>query len=109
MNSLILERYHGDSLVLPVSVKDDDGNPINLTDATIRFTIDSPTPITDQSPGYSISRVDLYGVFTIAISADKMATLAPGSYRFDVELTYASGVRETLFVGILAILEDVTQ
>jgi hypothetical protein len=99
-----IERYHGNSLVLPVALTDSGGVAISLVDAIIRFRLGE---ITELSDGYSIARNDPAGNFTIIISATLMATLTNPIYYFATEITYASGIRETLFVGKLTIKENV--
>ena len=56
-----IERYHGNSLVLPVALTDSNRrNPISLVGATIKFRIGD---ITEASEGYSIARSDSAGTF----------------------------------------------
>ena len=98
-----IERYHGNSLVLPVALTDSGGVAISLVDAIIRFRLGE---ITELSDGYSIARNDPAGNFTIIISATLMATLLNPVYYFAAEITYASGIRETLFVAKLTIKDN---
>lgn len=97
-------RYHGNTLVLPVALTDSSGEPISLVGATIKFRIGD---ITEASEGYSIARSDSAGAFTITISASLMATLKESVYYFGCEVTYASGIRQTLFVGKLTLKDNV--
>jgi hypothetical protein len=99
-----IERYHGNSLVLPVALTDSNGAPISLVDAMIKFRIGN---ITEASEGYSIARSDSAGTFTITITASRMATLQDPVYYFGCEVTYASGIRQTLFVGKLTLKDNV--
>lgn len=99
-----IERYHGNSLVLPVALTDSAGVAISLVGATIRFKLGE---ITELSDGYSITRDDPVGNFTIIISATLMATLLNPIYYFAAEITYASGIRETLFVCKLTLKDNV--
>ncbi|MDD4653296.1 MAG: hypothetical protein PHQ34_13835 [Methanothrix sp.] len=99
-----IERYYGNSLVLPVALTDSNGDPISLVCATIKFRIGD---ITEASEGYSIARNDVAGAFTITISASLMATLQDPVYYFGCDVTYASGIRQTLFVGKLTLKDNV--
>jgi len=107
-----IERYHGNSLVLPVGLTTPQVSelgaityvPLSIVGAAIRFKLGE---ITELSDGYSITRNDLAGNFTIIISATLMATLVNTVYYFAVEITYASGIRETLFVGKLTLKDNV--
>jgi hypothetical protein len=107
-----IERYHGNSLVLPVALTtplvSESGAityvPLSIAGAAIRFKLGE---ITELSDGYSITRDDPAGNFTIIISATLMATLVNTVYYFAAEITYASGIRETLFVGKLTLKDNV--
>lgn len=99
-----IERYRGDSLVLPVALTDSNGDTISLVGATIRFALGG---ITEASEGYSIARNDAAGSFAITISASLMAALSDPAYYFGCEVTYASGIRQTLFVGKLTLKDNV--
>ena len=75
-----IERYHGNSLVLPVALTTPQVSesgaityvPLSIAGAAIRFKLGE---ITELSDGYSITRNDSAGNFTIIISATLMATL----------------------------------
>ena len=99
-----IERYHGNSLVLPVALTDSQGVAISLVGALIQFKLGE---ITELSSGYTITRNDLAGTFVITVSATLMATLANPIYYFACEVTYQSGIKETLFVGKLTIKDNV--
>lgn len=107
-----IERYHGNSLVLPVALTTPQVSesgaiiyvPLSIAGAAIRFKLGD---ITELSDGYSITRDDPAGNFTIIVSATLMATLVNTVYYFAAEITYASGIRETLFVGKLTIKDNV--
>jgi len=98
-------RYRGDTFRFDVAVQEDDGAARDLTDATIRFSLGS---YTEDTEGVLIERNDLDGKFTVTISYELMENLTEETYQFDVELTYANGFRETLFVAILILSDDVT-
>lgn len=104
MPDFTISRYHGDTLVLPVAVTDSAGDPISLVGATIKFKMGT---ITHSTIGYSIARSDAAGTFAITLSAAIMEALTDTNYAFAVEVVYASGIKETLFVGRLDIVEDV--
>ena len=104
MPDFLLTRYHGDNLILPVGLTDSEGLPIDLSGAAIKFKLGT---ITDTSEGYSISRDDAAGNFTITLSATLMETLTEENYNFGLEVTYPSGIKETLFVGKLILVEDI--
>jgi len=104
MPDFTISRYHGDTLVLPVALTDSSDVAVSLVDAIINFKMGS---LTQSSSGYSISRSDAAGTFIITISAAAMEALTEDKYTLEVEVTYSSGIKETLFVGRLVLKEDV--
>ena len=100
---LEIERYHGNTLVIPVGLTTDEHEAVSLEGAQIRFKLGE---ISDLSTGYLITRDDSAGNFCIIITAPLMATLTNPIYYFATEITYASGFRETLFVGKLTLKDN---
>lgn len=72
-----LIRYRGDTFVLPVSLTDSQGSPIDLTGAAIKFKLGA---ITETSEGYQVYRNDTAGEFCITISPSLMASLVDPEY-----------------------------
>jgi hypothetical protein len=97
-------RFHGNSFVLPVALTTSQGVVIPLTGALIQFQLGG---ITELSDGYTITRNDLAGTFVIIVSATRMATLLNPIYYFACDVTYQSGIKETLFVGKLTLKDNV--
>ncbi|MHB8123501.1 MAG: hypothetical protein ACYDG4_15260 [Desulfuromonadaceae bacterium] len=106
MPNFSIARYHGNTLILPVALTDsqDPPHPLVITGATINFQLGT---ITQSSDGYSIVRDDEAGTFIITISAALMETLILDKYNFAAQIIYASGVKETLFVGHLVLMDGV--
>jgi len=100
---LEIERYHGNTLVIPVGLTNPEHEAVSLEGALIRFKLGE---ISDLSTGYLITRDDSAGNFCIIITAPLMATLTNPIYYFATEITYASGFRETLFVGKLTLKDN---
>lgn len=102
--------YHGDTFVLPIAIKDEDGVVIDLTDAEIRFTLRALVDVTELTIGVDIDREDNEGSFTITVSDDVMeeSTTGGSAYLLDVEVTWSTGVKETLFVAELPVEKDIT-
>jgi hypothetical protein len=97
-------RHHGNSFVLPVALTTSQGVVIPLTGALIQFQLGG---ITELSDGCTIARNDLAGTFVIIVSATRMATLLNPIYYFACDVTYQSGIKETLFVGKLTLKDNV--
>jgi hypothetical protein len=113
MAKVLFKKFHGDTFVLPVTLTAS-GRPFNLTGTEIRFTMitdDEENPITETSEGYEITRDDENGYFEIVVDATVMELnfTAGSSYKFDVELTYSNGQKETLFVGTYKPKADITE
>jgi hypothetical protein len=102
--------YHGDTFVLPIAIENEDGEPIVLTDADIKFTLHARDDVTETTDGVDISREDGNGSFTITVSNDVMeeSTEGDSAYMLDVEVTWSTGVKETLFVAELPVCKDIT-
>jgi hypothetical protein len=107
MDEIEIEIYRGDSLELLVTaVNEDDGLPVDLTGATFRLTIGST--ITEATSGVTITGHDALGTVDVFATYTAMDTLEVGEYNIALEATWsATGKRDTLFMGILVLAEDV--
>jgi hypothetical protein len=111
-----ITRYHGDTLQLPVEINDSNGANVNLTGCTIKFGLGNEllylcSPDDGHTTaGVTISRTDASGIFTITATAAVMAaaTQQGCTYNMDMQITYADGRVETLFIGSLEIVEEIT-
>lgn len=106
MNTVKLEQYCGDTFRFAVSLKDSDGDPVDLKDAEVRFTLALPTPVTHDTEGVDIDVEE--GVIDIAVDYQLMQ-VSPGDYSFDVEVTWEDEVRRTVVLGVLTLRDDVTK
>lgn len=122
-----ITRRHGDTWDPSFTVTDDatPPEPLPLTGATVVFTLETdedteedfyfsdPAGATPNTAGISIVRVDAAGEFTLTLTAALMATLegsdsqdpAARQYYWDVTVTFASGKKLTLVVGIITLEE----
>jgi hypothetical protein len=105
MTIIKMSRYRGDTIRLPVTIKTPAGVAVNLTGATIRFTL---ATITQATAGVVVSRTDADGAFTILIPYSVAGGLTAGQYFLDVEVTYADSTRDTLFMIELTLDGDKT-
>jgi hypothetical protein len=103
-----MTKFRGDTFILPVVITDSNNIPINLTGVTIKFTLAANPAITEATAGVIITRDDVNGKFTITVPASVMNALAAKKYLMDVEVTYADGRKDTLFLLELTLLGDVT-
>ena len=107
---MAVKLYRGDTWTRGWELRDAAGNPIDLTGASARLHV------RDASGSVVISASTTDGRLTLTpasgliyLQVPYAATgLTPGSYRFDLEVTYANGVRRTYEQNTLIVLEDVT-
>lgn len=103
--------YRGDTWERTWSIKDADDNPVDLTGATARLYLRASGGelIRDySSPSDAITITELEGRVYLAAPYADTESLAPGKYKFDLEVTKASGVRRTYEANTLEILSDIT-
>lgn len=114
--------YRGDSLILDLEIKQGDV-PVDLTDATIWMTakkklsdpdgsavfqIETPADILiDANPLLGKARVVVPAASTTALKYSQDC----GTIRlhYDIQVKTVTGIIQTVAVGILSVLEDVTE
>jgi DNA-binding IclR family transcriptional regulator len=105
-----VKLYRGDTWTRAWLLTDEAGAAIDLTGATARLQV------RDQAGNVVVSASTTDGRITITPAAGRIdmtvpysATgLAPGSYRFDLEVTHASSLRRTYEQDTLVVLEDMS-
>lgn len=109
--SSALKFYRGDTWAMAWKLQDANGDPINLTGATARLQVRSFDDVLMVEASTANGRLTITPVDgKINMSIPFTATqIAPGTYRFDLEVTHASGVRRTYRSGHLIVLEDVSR
>jgi hypothetical protein len=109
-NTLDLVQYQGDSFTLDIEELDSANVPVTFVGATFRLQIGgtpaAPT-ITESTSGVSITNGGALGTAAIVVSYTAMSALATGDHDMALEVTYATGIRRTLFTGVLTLIEDV--
>jgi hypothetical protein len=106
-----VKLYRGDTWTRAWEIKDAAGNPIDLTGASARLQV------RDATGAVVISASTIDGRLTLTPASGRIdmlvpysaTVIAPGSYRFDIEVTHASGIRRTYEQDTLIVLEDVTR
>ena len=85
-------------------VEEDEITPVSLVGATVRFCIG--TTIIETTNGVDITPdpLDATGYIDVVVSNTLMAALTESEYPVELEVTYASGVVQTVFSGILTLL-----
>jgi hypothetical protein len=110
----IQDFYRGDTQRYKLTLKDvSTGTPIDLTGATIWFTMKSA--ITDDDTNAVIQKqvtnhIDaINGVTEIVISSAETQDLKLGSYYYDFQYVASNGDVKTILTGKVKVLGDVTR
>lgn len=111
-----LNITRGDTVSFTLVFEDDNGDPLDLTDARVYFTAKKKLSDTDDEAVLKKDIVDIDepedGEVTVQLSAEE-TDLAPGKYLFDVEVVITDGYGteevSSSGVGILMIYDDVTK
>jgi hypothetical protein len=111
----ISDYIRGDTRVINITCVESDGTtPINLTGATVYFTLNSSkTPTSDASASLQktvTSHSDPNnGITSITINPADTQALTPGVYYYDVQLVDASGHVTSLKQDTFKINADITR
>lgn len=100
--------YRGDSWTRSWTFSDATGVPLDLNGASARLHV------RDAAGAAVITASLLDGRLSANVAAGRIdmlvpfaaTNLAPGSYRFDLEVTFATGIRRTYEQDTLVILEE---
>jgi hypothetical protein len=108
---MAVKLYRGDTWTRAWELKDAAGNPIDLTGASARLQVRDATGAVVISASTTDGRLTLTPASgRIDMLVPYAATgIAPGSYRLDLEVTHANGLRRTYEQDTLIVLEDMTR
>lgn len=111
-----IELYRGDNRTFEVTVKDDDGNAVNITGASIKFSVKeriSDSGYKFQKSSAQASEITITdaanGVYEVYLVPDDTQTLDIGSYEYDSQLTTSTGKVYTVVRGEFTILAEITR
>lgn len=95
--------YQGDTKILEVTVKDEAGDVVNITDTTIRWQLSKSArtvpPLLSKETGDGITIVDgAAGRFDVALDPEDTVDLSARSYYHEAEIDDA-GVISTVLTG----------
>ena len=106
-----MEIIRGDDADFELTFKDIDGNPIDLTGATVFFTVKRHKTDSDTSAvlkkEITTFTLPLTGVALLELT-DTETDLTPGSYYFDVQLKDTIGKITSSYSGRLLVFQDIT-
>ena len=103
--------FRGDTWRRAWVLKDDGGTPVDLSGATARLHVRDASGAKVAEASTADGRLVVtaaQGRVDMTVPAAAMQ-LAPGAYRFDLELTYPGGVVQTIEQSTLVVLEDMSR
>ena len=112
------EIKRGDSKTYRLEVTDTSGAAVDLTGATIWYTLkekrsDSDAEAKIQLSSDDSSEINIYdpmnGKARIYIQASHTYSLEPKDYPFDIQVKFPGGSVNTVILGFLKVHEDVTR
>ena len=115
-----VEIYRGDNRTFKVTVKDGDGNAVNITGASIIFSVKEKIGDTgynfqkkNTAAGGGDSQIKITdavnGIYEVYIVPTDTQTLDIGNYEYDSELTTATSKVYTVVRGELNIMDEITR
>ena len=112
MTDLIL--YRGDTKTITVTLKDNEGDPVDITGDTIYFTIKtSIDDVVDDSTALVKKDITTHSDPTNGVSVIQLSptdtNIKPGNYFFDIQIKRVSGQVITLINDKIRVLGDVTR
>lgn len=116
-----IRMFKGDNRTLEVTLAWPNGDPVDLTDAEIRFTVKEKTSISqanasikkaNQKAGGDNSQIKVItptgGRLDIYLVPSDTEGMHPGTYYWDIELTLADGKKVTAIRSRITLKDDVT-
>lgn len=104
-----LTMTRGDSREFSVTVSDAAGDPYDLTDATISFTVDDLFDAKTVGAGITVTAPETgVAVITIDPADTEDAPDRRTAYDYDVQIILADGRVKTPLRGLFIVLPDVT-
>jgi hypothetical protein len=104
--NLIIDQ--GSTFSTTVNVTDDNEAVVNLTGYTGAAQMRKHyTSLNSHS--FSVSISPLIGTVTLSMNATTTASITPGRYAYDCELTASNGTKTRLVEGIVTVTPEVTR
>jgi len=109
----MLEIIRGDTTDITVTITDENGSAVDITGATVYFTIKSK--ISDDDSNSLIQKEitnhtdPINGKTTISLSATETAEFPPDNYVWDLQIKFPDGTVTSAKYDKLVVLPDVTR
>ena len=94
----------GDTFDAIVKFKDSEGKPLNFAGATLVMEIRDD----EDNEEATLEDADGFNVSSNIVSFDYIVNLTPDVYFYDLQCTFASGLRKTLIGGKFKVLKQIT-
>lgn len=106
-----VKLFRGDTWRRSWVIQDAAGHPVDLTGAAARLHVRDAAGVKVMEASTADGRLTLQpAAGRIDLVMPSAATgVAPGTYRFDIEVTYPSGVRTTYEQATLVVMEDMSR
>jgi hypothetical protein len=98
----------GSSFSTSINLTDTSDNAIDLANYTGAAQLRKHYT-SSQSTAFDVSITPSTGIVRLGLSANTTASLAPGRYVYDVELTDSGGVTSRIIEGIVTVTPNVTR
>jgi len=111
----MIEHIRGDTLKIIITVRDSDGNLVDLTNYEIRAEIKGEDGISIKKASANVSggssdEIDVTGTGTIEInfsSSETSQLQVDFTYKLEVEITSPEGVKTTIVQDLINVKEDI--
>jgi hypothetical protein len=98
----------GTTFSTTITLTDDNGDPIDLTDYTGRSQMRKHYT-SSNSVSFTVSLGGTNGVVSLGLTSTQTANLTPGRYVYDVEVVSSANVVSRIVEGIVTITPEVTR
>jgi len=107
-----LNVYRGDSFAKTLTFTDGDGASVDITGATVYFSIKETSAASDadaliQKKGTIDDGTG--GIASVSLTAAEMDVVPVGSWFYDFQITLANGAVLTVLAGDFLVTQDITQ
>ena len=96
----------GDTFDAVINFKDSQQKPLNFTGATLLMYIKSDPDSTSISA--TLQSGSGFTVTANIVTFNYITTLAPGTYFYDLQCTFANGLKKTLIGGKYKVQQEIT-
>jgi hypothetical protein len=110
--SAAFDIVRGDDFSIEVTITDENGDAIDLTDTEVFFTAKRNTQQTDEEAALQTELTDhsdpTNGITIVSFTADETSELKPGTYWWDIQ-TKKDGIIQSTILQTLRVRPDVTR